>query len=317
MEYPFKLHKLCQTKAQRWFFVVGVVAVTHLLFQSLLFPYGNALRSLLPSRDVPMHIKPQTLTVQSSIKSLMVRNHLTVNASDFIDASMVLELEEDAKSFNVEGNNELDIKLKGKDRYKETTATLGEKDHHNGSEVVVGSTIEDVHIGKNISFVSTSHQDVDSTFDLRNKDRQGFPKEQIMRPNMDIFIENALEENISLSDKESDGGLDNPLQPETLASAAASSFNATASMIITSGNHPVVMTSPVKKKKSEMPPKSVTLIYEMNRILVRRRRSSRSMVWISLVLISNLSIFQFKGGNLFLLFNCRDHDGPPYGTRKF
>ena len=61
---------------RRWLFAVVLVAVTHLLLQSFLLPYGNALRSLLPDHEPTKSIR------YDARSSSTIRNTLTVNASD-------------------------------------------------------------------------------------------------------------------------------------------------------------------------------------------------------------------------------------------
>ena len=85
MDCSFRFLKLCHIQTRRRLLVLGVVAVTYLMFQWLLLPYENALRSLLPQTHVPDHVTGNFFAIHSSAKSVMVRNPLTVNSSEVID----------------------------------------------------------------------------------------------------------------------------------------------------------------------------------------------------------------------------------------
>ncbi|XVE54216.1 hypothetical protein DITRI_Ditri03aG0062800 [Diplodiscus trichospermus] len=74
--------RLFRSENKRWVFLVGVVAITHLLFQSFLLPYGNALRSLLPGNEDSIENNRNVRRIQSSVNSAMARNPLAINASD-------------------------------------------------------------------------------------------------------------------------------------------------------------------------------------------------------------------------------------------
>lgn len=142
MEYPFLyFYKLCHNRTRRWLFLVGIVAVTHLLFQSLLLPYGNALLSLLPDHDVPAYVKNDFPTVDSSTKSVMVRNPLTINASDLIDTSVVVRLEGYADKVEAGGIG-FDSGLTGNERIKEINSTLEGNGLHNTFEHVVDRDVD-------------------------------------------------------------------------------------------------------------------------------------------------------------------------------
>jgi hypothetical protein len=83
-------HKLFHNGKQRWIFMVVVVAVTYLLFQSLLLPYESAIRSLLPDNKVPVGDESSFVSVHSAAKSLMVRYPLMVNASELSNGLMLV-----------------------------------------------------------------------------------------------------------------------------------------------------------------------------------------------------------------------------------
>lgn len=291
MAYPFHFHKLRYRRAQKWLFVVGVVAATHLLFQSFLLPYGNALRSLLPGHDVPTHV---INNFPSSSKSAILRNPLTVNASDLIDPDMTVWLEEDSDKFEV-GEIGLDAGLKGNDRFEEINFALEEDGLHNTFGHALdrdgnnsSPTKEVVGMNGSLASVSVKNQDSGSFLDKAHKDKH----EQTVKPNVKASFGNILEVNLSQTEKKSEGDFDSPFQPPLLVSSPAASNNNTLLRTLTSGenvsfvspsqqsdlinsqNQSAMMTIPKRKKmRSEMPPKSRTSIHQMNHILMKHPRS--------------------------------------------
>lgn len=297
MKYSFQFPKICHVETRRWLFLLGVLAVTYVSFQSLLLPYGNALRSLLPQNEVQEQFKGSgVFSIHSSAKSVMVRNPLTVHSSlDFIDVSMFSGVEKDAGNSGLGGEIGHDRGRKGKDVHKEIDLILEEKgidntfantihrnvDHNFPSENVVDTN-------GSLALVSIENQENGSVQDKANVAKYGFPLERIVLPNYETSTENTLKENSNLAAKKSDGVKSGFPSSPLILPAAASLANATnasvgstsfKSDVVTSKNGSVVMKNPGRKKmKSELPPKSITSIYEMNHILVRHRASSRSLV---------------------------------------
>ncbi|GAB4842188.1 hypothetical protein Ancab_012146 [Ancistrocladus abbreviatus] len=79
MEFANHFQRLCQIDLKRFLFLVGMVAVTHLLLQTLMLPYGTALLSLLPADGVSFNGKLST-------KSLIASNSSFVNAFKSFDS---------------------------------------------------------------------------------------------------------------------------------------------------------------------------------------------------------------------------------------
>ncbi|KAL5572598.1 hypothetical protein UlMin_022195 [Ulmus minor] len=302
MECSFQLHKLCGFKVQRWLFVVVLVAVTHLLFQSFLLPYGNALRSLLPDNDVPKIVRSEILDVRSPTKFVMVLNPLTVNASDLVDSSSTVMLGKEAEILNVGGELRNDIEIKEKGEYKEMSFALKHKEVNTSEHFVSGyvdkGSLMKKAVDKDESSELESIEERENGFTLEevNNNRDDFPVKRIVEPSIEITTENIIEENVSLSENKSDGGSSTPFLPSPLAASEAASVNETSpktltfqessfiksvseqSDLVTSKNLPATVTIPGKKKmRCNMPPKSVTTFDEMNHILARHRRSSRAM----------------------------------------
>ncbi|POO00853.1 Exostosin-like [Trema orientale] len=285
MENLFQFRKLGHAKARGWLFLMVLVAFTHLLFQSFLLPYGKALRSMLPDNEVSRYAKYNVSTVRSSTKSVMVRNPLTVNASDLIDTSTSVELENDADSFDKGGELGFETEKRGNDRFKEVSVTLENKGFV--SQHVLDRFVDNSFPSKNSgvvnaisTLVSIQNEESDAIMDKASKDRPGFPLKQIREPD--------LAENISLSLKKSDGGLDTPsaaasMNTTYLTTSTSSKSSSLASVseqsdLVISKNHSAIASIPGRKKmRCEMPPKSITSFQEMNHILARHRAKSRSM----------------------------------------
>ncbi|XP_024020693.1 probable glycosyltransferase At5g03795 [Morus notabilis] len=287
MECHFRFHKLGRVRA-RWVLVVLLVAVTHLLFQSLLLPYGKALRSLLPEKDDPRDVNYAARTARISTKYAVVRNPLTVNASELIDTSTSDDLDDG-------GDLGSDTGGEGDDRFEEFGFTLDEEKglHRTSQDLVdryVDDTLNSADKPESLALISMKNEENDFVLSKASKDRRGFPLDQTaVEPNIEMSTENIRTENIDLRLKKSDGGLDSPFQPSPLASSADALVNASFSTTSTSSvseqsgllitnNHSAIATTPgVKKMRCNMPPKSITTFQEMNQILVRHRAKSRSL----------------------------------------
>ncbi|XP_062090867.1 probable glycosyltransferase At3g07620 [Humulus lupulus] len=290
MEHRFQFRKLGRSKARRWIFVVVLVAVTHLLFQSFLIPYGNALRSLFPDREFPSNVKYNVRgTVHSSSKSTMIRNPLTVYVSDNFDAG---------------GELGFGTKEKGNDIYKQLSFSIEEHGLDGTSRNVLDRFVDNSFPSKNSrdvnavsALVSIKNEESDPVaMDDASKDQPDFSEEQIKEQNAEIPKENVLVENISLMRETIDDGSDTPFKPSMLVSSASALINTTYSTASTSSkstslastsnqsdtqiskNKSAIVSIPGKKKmRCDMPPKSITTFQEMNHILVRHRAKSRSM----------------------------------------
>ncbi|XP_059432835.1 probable glycosyltransferase At5g03795 isoform X2 [Corylus avellana] len=276
---------------RRWVFMVGVVAVTYLLLQSLLLPYENALRSLLPDGEIPVRAKSSFLAVHSAAKSVMVRNPLTVNASELSNDSMVVEV---VRTEGVGRAIENGGGLKGEDSDAENGFASDEKGLDNDFELFVDGNLNSgsppyenvLHMNDNLALEIVRNEENSSVLD----ESGGVSLEQIVKPNNGVSVGKNPEENTSLK-SENSKGVDTTIQSPPLAlPMTASSItithienvvsNASSSALQREGmtlkNDSVLMNSTRKKEmRCNMPPKSITSLYEMNRILARHRRSMR------------------------------------------
>lgn len=300
MELCFQLPKFFQNVNRRWLLVLGVVAVTHTLFQFLLLPYGNALRSLFPNVNDSMYDKSSFAVIQSSKKSVMVRYPLTVDKSslnNYFKFDGVLENADDSNGGVEEGHDD------GTKKNTEDT------DHDFSSEEGDMEVLDDViqlEVDRDLEddFPSEDVKDRHETFasggvkteesnpvlKLANEARFNLPLERNVKSDHDIPTDNVLQQNKSQAHKEFEHVNSTlPVDSQAVASSTKATYlksNGSSSIgpaalksdSAAAKNYSGVLAKPGKKKmRCEMPPKSVTLIDEMNSILVRHRRSSRSM----------------------------------------
>ncbi|GMI94834.1 hypothetical protein like AT5G19670 [Hibiscus trionum] len=289
-----------------------LVAITHLLFQSFLLPYGNALRSLLPGHEESIEgYGNPIIRVKSTAKSAMVRNPLTINSSDMSIRDVVVfnnVVLKDGNSSSSNSNVGGDVGNGGRimeDRREIENGFASERadriavdrnvvdddgdESDNGEDLNEIAVLEDV-IRDQDDYVNTmSHTVSSSTTESTNGDGSGFKIEQVAKHGQEVSIGKLWEDKTGEVAKEL-GAVSTTSRSPALASPVASSManqtsNAGSSFRSTSlqrdhaasENNSSMIAKPGKKKmRCEMPPKSVTTIAEMNRILLRHRRSSRA-----------------------------------------
>ncbi|KAI9192686.1 hypothetical protein LWI28_026542 [Acer negundo] len=290
MDLVYQFKRLFHNKTQRWLFVVGMVAVTHLLFQSLLLPYGKALQSLLPDDEVSIRHEISQPNLKSLTNFVMVRNPLTVNDSDFTSfnkfdgfvkpgdnssAGKDIEVDSGMKFIDIDTRNGSTFEEQGQDDFIDLV-TDREVDSDSTSD-----NVEDFH--KSFDVDSVNNGENSSILELAGEAKLGLPLEQILKPKGKFPTENILEQHTSQLPK----GFG---EAETASSAVpqlrikVSNANSSSDSVVlktnlaTSKNVSARIGTPGKKKmRCDTPPKSITLINEMDSILVRHRRSSRSM----------------------------------------
>ncbi|XP_024033463.1 probable glycosyltransferase At5g03795 [Citrus sinensis] len=295
MESANQFLKVFRVQTRRWLFVVLVVAVTHLLFQSLLLPYGKALRSLMPDSEVGVHDESGLPALKSFSKSVMVRNPLTVNASDLMSDSVFkgsLEDDEDSKFGSDTGD---DSGLREVDGDTNNGIVSEGKGQDNPIELVTDREVDDDSVAENVKDLNDlSELEIErigensATVEPAGEAKQSLPLKQIVQPNLEIVSDGVPEQHTSQSIANIGGektlSIVSPLTnithlktEESNASSAARSA-VPKSDIATSVNISALIGSPGKKKmRCNMPPKTVTSIFEMNDILMRHHRSSRAM----------------------------------------
>lgn len=332
--------------------MVGLVAMTYLLCQSLLLPYGNALLSLFPDQDVPIYDNFSSPTRQSSLRSLAVNESLPSNASDFTDISLSIEVVKDVEKSNVGVEFGDDTGIEGKEEDIENGVAFEREDlenivefneNDNGPKGKGGDAegkgldhivefIEDRNIG--IGFPSKNVVDIDGISVLeyaKNQERSSNSKRGseprridpevyiVKPPNEGASIDKSVKSDVSLA-QSTPGSVVTTFKSNILASPGVDYlFNTTdwgkmvsngnnsnylvATDVFSIGkpqkqilpkdenllmlqsdlanlkNNSAMTSNPGRKKmRSEMPPKSVTSINDMNRRFVQHRASSRAMV---------------------------------------
>lgn len=126
-----------------------------------------------------------------------------------------------------------------------------------------------------------------STGDPASEAKQSVPLEQIVQPNLEILPDSMPEQRTSQSLANIGGKKDlsivapsniTHLNTEVSNASSAVSSAVPKSDIATSLNISAMIGTPGKKKmRCNMPPNTITSIFEMNDILMRHRRSSRAM----------------------------------------
>lgn len=296
MESANQFLKVFRVQTRRWLFVVLVVAVTHLLFQSLLLPYGKALRSLMPDSEVGVHDESGLLALKSFSKSVMVRNPLTVNASDLMSDSVFkgsVEDDEDSKLGSDTGDDSWPREVDGDTNNGIVSEGKGQD---NPIELVTDREVDDDSVAENVEDLNDlSELEIErigensATVEPAGEAKPSLPLKQIVQPNLEIVSDGVPEQHTSQSIANIGGektlSIVSPLTNITHLKTEASNASSAASSavpksdIATSVNISAMIGSPGKKKmRCNMPPKTVTSIFEMNDILMRHRRSSRAMV---------------------------------------
>lgn len=298
---------------RRWVFLVVVVAVTHLLFQSLLLPYGNALRSLFPDVNVQIHERNSLFVAQSSTKSTTFRNPLTIGALELKQGSLLRNvdssfasrrhedpnegaasekvkdpvngnsLESDANELVVDRN--VDVGLVSEDREDPDESFVS--DNVEGEERISDDKAFESGVGEDPTiklvvdkdsdggFVSRNHDINESSASLNVHGQEKVPNIELKSQSRDSIVP----EKVVKTDHETSTSMLLEKKTSQTPNAGFRGHNVSEpNIFVNSRNNSAFVGKPGRKKmKCEMPPKSVTTIDEMNQILARHRRSSRAM----------------------------------------
>lgn len=280
MNFQGQFQGLFLSGRKKWVIVVVIVAFTHLLCQSLLLPYGNALRSLLPIDEDSIQGKDRLSFSNSDVELTMIKvgedfklgevdykettekvdsnlNSVTLNV-EVLDTDPIL-----AKDTNVGHRFPLNKKMEDgeiQDNNFELTK-IGESRHGLSLKETNTSTI----------VMETSVQDAETTGRIPS------PLVRSVEVNASIDITAAV--NLTSNVRTSNG----PTSNSTLSEEQFEELPDDANHIMLPSESLSNVSTKIskffrKKMKSEMPPQSVTSINQMNLLLVRHRRSSRAMV---------------------------------------
>ncbi|KAI9128592.1 hypothetical protein K1719_000075 [Acacia pycnantha] len=271
------MFRLCLMGNGRWRYLLGIVAVNSLLFQSILVTVGNApwfssLQEYHEPRDDFISF-PKISTVQ---------NPLTVYGSNSINYS--------ASTGTVKN---VHISIVSEENHHHHKWLNGMKNHTQSSTNAfeVGRDRNDV-----LSFPEKKVDDkkVSSEFDsvgikksnllpiLARKSEYALSAKKILKTKREISTNYQLIENKNADSSEAER-VHIHFQPPVPTNLTRSNSNSSVRSSLKQNNSTdlgnVVSTSipGSRKMRCELPPKSRTLIQEMNRILVRRRAKSRAM----------------------------------------
>ncbi|GAV86364.1 Exostosin domain-containing protein [Cephalotus follicularis] len=279
MELLYRFQKLCQIETRRGLVLVGVVAVSHLLFQSLLLPYGNSITSLPPGGKVPGDDKYSFWTSRSYSKSLMIRNPRTINASDFTNTSVLVEGDNDEEDIRVGDMGHLNV--------------LDEEDR----DVDSGFTSEnDVDRIERLVFDSVENQENTNVLESDSGGSHVIILENISKPDLDLSADNMQEEDATVVPKKIEDvytAFQSPLSAsqtssllknithlndrESNARYSVGSAAFESDLVMPKNNSAMTSDTGKKKLRCEIPPKSITSLQEMNRLLKRHHSSPRAM----------------------------------------
>ncbi|XP_044464655.1 probable glycosyltransferase At5g25310 isoform X2 [Mangifera indica] len=288
MESLSEFVKPFRVQTRRWFLVVGLLAVTYLLFQSLLFPYGKALQSLLPDGEV---LDESSLPTLKTLTKSLVRNPLTVNASDKTSDSVFREFVEDEDYYNLGGDTGHDSGLNEIDRDLNDDFVTEGIGQDSSIELVTDREVDDEDVEDLIdssALDSAKDRENSSIPELPTEARHDLPLEQIVKPNREVSTENTQERHASQTAKNLGPEIVSttliPLANITYKKIEVSKASSSVSPVVppsntsTSKNVSALIGSRGKKKmRCELPPKTVISVNEMEHILMRHHRSSRAM----------------------------------------
>ncbi|CAA2970383.1 probable glycosyltransferase At3g07620 [Olea europaea subsp. europaea] len=298
MDYSVKIQTLLQIEKRKWLFLVGLVALTHLFCQSLMLPYGSALMSLLPSGE-----KASKSSNQSPFMTVMPENAYNIGISNANNASLLVGGVKYSKSYHSAAE-------------AEDNEVSMVKDEERRINIASDSEAMDNDFDFDFDFVEDETLDNDNPFQLNRDMEEGFKmqheesQEHGSKENMSIIFSDANTR--TMQDESSTVGTPTSL-PLVVSQAAdlliksvvetnsgsrertSTDFAPAVSLktkklsdgkdnsmlqnkFSVPSNGSLLESKPVKKKmRCEMPPKTVMLIDEMQRLLVRHRARSRAM----------------------------------------
>ncbi|KAH7850800.1 hypothetical protein Vadar_003179 [Vaccinium darrowii] len=266
-----------------------------------MLPYGTALLSLLPGDELPKQYMGTFLSGSSSVKSILVRQSILVNASDSVDATLIVGLVENVD--NVGGETGRSRGQMGNNRSMENEFNLGMNDPENTNEHDQDRKGEKDFskdfVDLNDDYVVDHDLDFVSFSDKANGRTQSLPLEHIVEPSDGTSEEDILEADTNVIPEKigttNFTSLVNLVSNVSIAIGSAALKRSSGGaeirrlskdeshLKLQSGIGMLINTSTTmnnmttKKLRCDMPPKSVMSMYEMDQLLVRHRRSSRAM----------------------------------------
>lgn len=307
MDYTIPVRSIYQFEKWKWLLVVGLVAATHLFCQSLMLPYGNALVSLIS--DGTAHEKVELISKQSAAsKPMILDDPLIDNMSNLVNKSLLTRSIKRVGQIDVTGGSRDDEIIMTEETEKENHVLSDSKGIDNAVDFVEDANIDNdmaFEIGNKDEFGSVESDDQAHDFDLENNGeiKASLSLEQVVEPNNHtlsdkmsssrIMMKTALTSANSLVNVTSSGNLASNVsvvngsnfdaslgEKEILALPSESEGSNVLLHTHTTGssnNSALVSNLAKKKMKCNMPPKTITPILEMERLLVHHRVRSRAM----------------------------------------
>ncbi|KAL8120070.1 putative glycosyltransferase At5g20260 isoform X2 [Apium graveolens] len=303
MELLSQIQSLILTGRRRWIFVVVLVAVTHLICQSLMLPYGNVLLSLLHDGMVPVQGRDMLSSTQSHLDLMITNGSSILNGSE--SEVTILRMVGDA-----------DNEPREKDNTGEGNINSDIKESVNDTNDIDDNIVDHnfpLETDMDMEGIEVDFEDDVSASETMTKSRANLSLKQIAEPITFILEKGVQNLNTTLasdtlvttgsalpsvvqftqvnslinmtfpSNSTTGVSILNHATPNiSLSKGQLEEFPNDGDLILRSNNNllndSANTSSPVKKKmKCMTPPRSITSVSEMNRLLLRHRRSSRAM----------------------------------------
>ncbi|XP_075509768.1 putative glycosyltransferase At3g07620 [Primulina tabacum] len=286
MDNSIKISTLLQMEKRRWLFLVGLVALTHLFCQSLMLPDVNTLLSLFPDTKNNEFVKESESSKRSSGDMGIANDRHKVANQNLNSESQLVRKRKISNSYKVGGDTENEKELMEKDQEMKIKLSLDGTDMDDDFDFVEDETLDDEDIDTEELFVIHN----DKLLQIGGgESRQNFSLARVVKGSSGNIIVDA--DTRKIDETTSNGGSNNTslvlVKPATVSlnnsfdskhmEFDARKANGSALDVSFDKSEKVSISQPAKKKmRCDMPPKTVTTIDEMERLLIRNRASSRA-----------------------------------------
>ncbi|RDX67803.1 putative glycosyltransferase, partial [Mucuna pruriens] len=268
----------CVMRNRRFIFLLGVLAVNYLLFLSILVPHGNG--------NVPWSSVPQKYD-----KVRFPSLHSTGTVSGFSNSSAFIATVEKVHIPIVQDEAGHGRK-KGMHNDEKGGLVSERKNGSDDDAFELGIDRNDVGKGDRLELESVGSKNFKAV--LAKSSEVDFSVKQFLETKTET---SRLVKDNNMDSRKHDGVGVHTSHSSTSSTNLTSLENSPQKNTFSASDNSTAMSIRRRKMRCNMPPKSRTLIQEMNRILVRRRASSRAMV---LILIS-LSIMSKQPGQVIVM----------------
>ncbi|XP_011093625.1 probable glycosyltransferase At3g07620 [Sesamum indicum] len=309
MDYSIKFQKLFQIEKGKWLVLVGLVALTHLVCQSLMLPNGSALLSQLPDQKNNVLVKGSESSKHSSVKALVVDNPLKVGESNLDNDSLLVRGVKSTRVYNVGGHDD-GSGLVEKEKQEKMNGDVMDDDF----DFVEDETLRNVNVDMEEGFgmQNDSSQEQRSLYgNGEGESSHSLSLAQLAKRSSGVVVSKAETSKMLLDKTVTSSAASSTLvvssakplliksvvERKTQSEVSTSDGSGRGASFIrineksdgeghlllgnnfaSSNNGSSMSNKPVKKKmRCEMPPKTVTPLNEMQKLLVRHRARSRAM----------------------------------------